>query len=350
MRDSDDTARVLIVDDDAFNRDLLGQELQDLGHAGRFAADGEEALARLRDEEIDVVLLDVMMPRLDGFGVLAALGKDAALADIPVIVISALHDLDSVVRGIELGAVDYLPKPFEPVLLKARLDASLERRRARLRERHYLAEIGRERQRSNELLRALLPPEAVRELMRHGRLAPRHHDGVAVMFLDVVDFTEQTRASPPEQIVARLTALTEEAEAVAERHGLEKIKLAGDAVMITGNLLRAHETPVTALVGAALELFEAAADRAGGWQLHGGIALGPVTSGIIGRERYAFDIWGHTVNTAARLASLRGSGAVHLDQAAAEALPARFAASPLGDNALKGLGLVSVYRLTTKIS
>ena len=120
--------RILLVDDDPLNLDLLAQRLTRQGHIVSCAADGQEALAQLRRQPFDLVLLDVIMPRLDGYATLAALKADEALRSIPVIMISALDELSSVVRCIEAGAEDYLPKPFNPTLLRARVGASLEKK------------------------------------------------------------------------------------------------------------------------------------------------------------------------------------------------------------------------------
>ena len=121
---------ILIVDDDELNRYTLARRLTRDGHANLgMAGNGVEALAAMRQDKFDLVLLDIMMPELDGFGVLEAMKADAALVGIPVIVISANDDSANFVRAIELGAVDYLSKPFDPVLLRARVTASLERRR-----------------------------------------------------------------------------------------------------------------------------------------------------------------------------------------------------------------------------
>ena len=120
--------RILAVDDDALNLDLLAQRLAKQGHMVSTAVDGEQALQRLREQPFDLVLLDVMMPKLDGYGTLAGLKADEKLRAIPVIMISALDELSSVVRCIEAGAEDYLPKPFNPTLLRARIGACLEKK------------------------------------------------------------------------------------------------------------------------------------------------------------------------------------------------------------------------------
>ncbi|HWH02862.1 MAG TPA: response regulator, partial [Gemmatimonadales bacterium] len=128
-------ARVLVVDDEAGNRDLLGRRLQREGYAVVSAGGGREALEVVTREAVDVVLLDVMMPDLDGLAVLEKLKADPVTRDLPVIMISALDDLGAIARCIEAGALDYLPKPFEPVILRARLAASLAEKRFRDQER-----------------------------------------------------------------------------------------------------------------------------------------------------------------------------------------------------------------------
>jgi sigma-B regulation protein RsbU (phosphoserine phosphatase) len=140
----DERARILIVDDEPLNVDYLEQELEDLDCKTASAQNGREALEQIAVEAPDAILLDIMMPEMDGFQVLSHLKADKTSRDIPVIVISALDDMESIVKGIELGAEDYLPKPFDPVLLKARIGASLEKKRLRDREVQYLQRINEE--------------------------------------------------------------------------------------------------------------------------------------------------------------------------------------------------------------
>ena len=139
---ADRAARVLVVDDEPLNRRLLARTLERQGHAVATAEDGREALAKLRVEPFDVVLLDVLMPELDGYETLAEIQADGRLRHIPVIVISALEDVESVVRCLELGADDYLPKPFDPVLLRARMSGSLTKKRLHDLEREYIEQVG----------------------------------------------------------------------------------------------------------------------------------------------------------------------------------------------------------------
>jgi len=153
------TPRILIVDDEPFNVDYLQQELEDLNCETSTATDGRRAIEHVRTEPPDLILLDIMMPEMDGFQVLAELQASETWRDIPVIVISALDDLDSVVRGIKLGAEDYLPKPFDPLLLKARIGACLGRKRLRDREVQHLQRINSELALAWKVQSGFLPDE-----------------------------------------------------------------------------------------------------------------------------------------------------------------------------------------------
>jgi len=177
-------AAILVVDDNEDNRYTLTRRLRRQGFDDLTeAASGREALEQIAGRPFDLVLLDVMMPEMNGYEVLEHLKRDDGLRHIPVIMISALSELDSVVRCIELGAEDYLPKPFNAVLLNARISASLERKRLHDREHAHLAEIDRQRQRADELLHAMLPQPAVAELKSRDRIAPRRFDDVMVRSL-----------------------------------------------------------------------------------------------------------------------------------------------------------------------
>ena len=140
---TDDQGHILVVDDHKPNRIKISFAVKKLGHTADVAEDGRQALAMLREQPFDLVLLDIIMPELDGYQVLEHMKADSALRDIPVIVISAEQEMESVVKGIELGAADYLPKTFDPVLLKARIGACLEKKRFRDKEIEYLRQVER---------------------------------------------------------------------------------------------------------------------------------------------------------------------------------------------------------------
>jgi len=154
--------KILIVDDEPFNVDYLEQELEDSNYEIISAGNGQDALDKVQSHSPDLILLDIMMPIMDGFEALSRLKANPATRDIPVIVISAQNDLQSVVKGVQLGAEDYLPKPFEPVLLLARISSSLEKKRLRDLQQRYLKSLEREMDIAREIQRGFLPSELPR--------------------------------------------------------------------------------------------------------------------------------------------------------------------------------------------
>lgn len=153
--------KILIVDDEPFNLDYLEQELEDMGYETLSANNGKEALEVVKTESPDMILLDIMMPVMDGFETLARLKAEKDWRDIPVVVISATDDLGSVVKGIELGAEDYLPKPFEPILLEARIKAGLDKKRLRDLERDHIKALERELEIAREIQSDFLPDQVI---------------------------------------------------------------------------------------------------------------------------------------------------------------------------------------------
>jgi class 3 adenylate cyclase len=304
---------VMIVDDNDDNRLMLSMRLETCGYANLVTAeDGREALVKMRSGPVDLVLLDIMMPELDGYGVLAEMHADVALRDIPVVMISALEDINSVVRCIELGAADYLTKPFNPVLLKARVDNCIERAHYKAQEAAYLERIEGERRRADELLATVLPRPIVRALKRDGRLAPQRYEDVAILFCDVVGFTAYSEKNPPETVFAELEMLIDRFEEIAANHGLDKIKTIGDAFMATANLLSPLDEPVLAAVACGLDMVAAAQVVRSDWAVRIGIDHGPVSAGIMGKTQFQFDVWGDTVNTAARIEEYGQPGSVNV--------------------------------------
>jgi serine phosphatase RsbU (regulator of sigma subunit) len=152
-------SKILIVDDEPLNIDYLEQELDDLGYESFSATNGREGLQRVAEASPDMILLDIMMPVMDGFEMLRHLKADPDWRDIPVVIVSALSDMDSVVQGIQLGADDYLPKPFNPTLLEARLNAGLDRKRLRDLEKLHIQSLERELEIGHQIQSGFLPEQ-----------------------------------------------------------------------------------------------------------------------------------------------------------------------------------------------
>jgi CheY-like chemotaxis protein len=337
-------ASLLVVDDNEANRDMLGRRLARLGFAVTLAVDGYDALARVAAAPFDLILLDVMMPGIDGYEVLRRLKSDETLRHIPVIVLSASDEIESAVRCIQLGAEDYLPKPIDAVLLRARIGASLEKKRLRDQEVVYLNQIDAERRRADELLHVILPGEVVAELKATNSVAPRRYDNVAVLFSDIVGFTSYCDVRDPHDVMPLLQQLVEAYEEIGARHALQKIKTIGDSFMAAAGLLQAVEAPVEACVRAGLEIIDITRSFNTGWDVRVGVHVGPVVAGLLGQRQYLFDLFGDTVNTASRIESNGVPGNVTLSAAARAALVGSAEVESLGMVAVKGKGQLELFR------
>lgn len=336
-------ARILVVDDDEFSRKLLVRQLAIEGYlCVDVAEDGRQALDRLGREHADLVLLDIEMPQLDGIEVLRRLKADSHLRAIPVIVISGVGEIASVVQCIELGAEDYLSKPFNPVILRARIGASLEKRRLRLLEAARTDEILQQKKKTDQLLNVILPAAAAQELKSSGAVIPRRHERVAVLFCDIVGFTAYCDKHRAEDVVARLQALIERFEVVTERHQMEKIKTIGDSFMATAGMLRPNADPLASAVRCGLDMIAATAEVVSDWRVRVGIDCGAIVSGVLGRQKYQFDVWGSVVNIASRLTELASPGTVALSGHAWAQLGGMFEGRALGRREIKGLGPMEI--------
>lgn len=303
-----DRGHVLVVDDDPLNRKLLARNLEEDGHRVTSVENGFDALKSIEDETPDVVLLDIVMPGLDGIEVLARMKESPGMIHIPVIMISGVDDSESVVRCIETGAEDFLPKPFDPVILRARIAAGLNRKRL-----HEL-ELDRVR---NVFARFLPEPIAAEMLSRSDgepSIRPVRLWGT-VMFADLRGFTTVAESRSPDEVIRLLSRYQGTMGDAVMDHGGTLIDFMGDGLM--------------AVFGAPIETIDhadravaAARDMAGprlsefnqrlrdegigeGFRMGIGLNSGRLMSGTLGSDRRIdYAVIGDTVNTASRIEQL----------------------------------------------
>jgi class 3 adenylate cyclase len=343
---------VLVVDDEPLNREMLLRRLKRIGFTATGAQNGLEALEVVRRETFDLVLLDILMPVMDGFQTLERLKADEKLRYIPVIMLTALDEVSATVRCIEAGAEDFVPKPFNPVILRARINASLEKKRLRDQEREYFAEIQSERAKSEGLLLNVLP-KAIGERLKAGEQTIV--DAVAeatVLFADIVNFTRIAADMPPARTVTLLNELFSDFDLIVEGMGVEKIKTVGDSYMVVGGVplpVTDHAVRCADMALAMLEVVEAFNVRTKQrWQIRVGMHTGPVVAGIIGSKKFAYDLWGDTVNIASRLESHGEPGMIQVSQATAFLLAKDFWLEKRGPIELKNRGEMMAYRLVNR--
>ena len=290
------TAQLLVVDDNKVNRLLLSRNLELMGHRVTMAENGRVALATLRHGGCDLVLLDIEMPEMDGFQVLEQIRGDLQLRDVPVLVTSSVEGLDNVVRCIELGAEDYLPKPINPVLLKARIGASLEKKRLRDQQK--------------ELVRRFATPEVAQDLQRSGFALGGKRVSGSVLFSDIRGFTSLAESQPPEETIELLnTYYTLMFDAISGHGGIVS-QIAGDGLMAIFGAPLPLADHCDAAVRTALEMIELIelfnAERAAAGKpairIGVGIASGEMVAGYTGtNERATYTCIGDTANLASRL-------------------------------------------------
>jgi class 3 adenylate cyclase len=361
--------RILIVDDNEANRDILAARLGIHGYELVQAADGEEALARARELVPDLILLDVMMPKIDGIEVCRRLKADPALPFMPIILVTAKSDTRDVVAGLEAGADEYLTKPIDQTALVARVKSVLRLKALhdqvqaqaadlaawnRTLEQRVAAQVT-EIERIGRLKRFLSPQIASLVLIDgQERLLESHRREVTVVFCDLRGFTAFAETAEPEEVMTVLGEYHRQLGALIHHHGGTLAHFAGDGLMVIFNDPVPCPDPCGSATRMALEMRDAIAKLAAGWRRRGhdlgfgaGVAHGYATLGCIGFEgRLDYSAIGSVVNLAARLCGAAASGQVLVDGRVQAAIETWARTIPAGEVALKGFRRpVAAFRL-----
>jgi class 3 adenylate cyclase len=298
MRSAREPGKILIVDDNKVNRILLGRGVEQDGHRIATAENGKQALDMLKRDPYDLVLLDIEMPEMNGYQVLEACLQDNELRNLPVIMTSSLDEIDAVVKCVELGAEDYLNKPVNPILLRARVNASLEKKRLRDEQR--------------KLIRTFATKEVAEELLTTGFSLGGKFVDATVMFSDIRSFTTLTESRPPAEIIEMLNdyyALMFEA---ITSHGGSVNQMIGDGLMAVFGAPIHYEDHCQRAVKTAMEMLELvdgfnqnqAAQGKPRIKIGIGIASGQMIAGFTGTQhRATYTCIGDTVNLASRIES-----------------------------------------------
>jgi class 3 adenylate cyclase len=342
-------ASILIVDDAPINQKILENLLKKEGFRIRTAHHGKEALTRLQEEIPDLIVLDILMPEMDGLELCRLLKQQETTRDIPVIFISSLDNTTDKLNGFEAGGVDYITKPFHPAEVLARINTHLKLclLQRQLEEKNRLLAI--EKQKSEALLLNVLPARVARELMEKGSCTPQCFPEVTVCFVDIVQFTAAAATLAPEVLIEELNTLFTAFDRIAEANRCERMKTIGDAYLCTCGIPETNEDHVQAMADAALAMRAYLAERNRTarvqWQVRIGLHTGPVVGGIVGTKKYLYDIFGDTVNIAARLEEL--SAPMHINASAKvyQLLHNEFVFSCPFTVAMKGKGLQTTYFL-----
>jgi class 3 adenylate cyclase len=331
-------SRILIIDDAPANIQTLSTILKERGYQINIATNGRQGLEVLERIRPDLILLDIMMPEMDGFETCRRIKASTAWREIPIIFLTAKTDTADIVRGFELGAVDYVAKPFNAHELLARVNTHLT-----------LDYLHRENER---LLLNVLPSSIANKLKQQVGIIAERFDDVSVLFADIVGFTPLSARLSPTELIESLNRVFSGFDELADHHKLEKIKTIGDGYMVAGGLIEQNADHLAAMATMALAMHENVRklnSQFGALSLRIGLQVGSVIAGVIGIRKFIYDVWGDTVNTASRLESHAAPGRTQVSETVFKRLQGRFAFEARGTIELKGRGPMNTYFLDAPI-
>jgi class 3 adenylate cyclase len=340
---------ILIVEDSPVNQKILKNLLEKQGYRILVASHGKQALVALQQEIPDLIVLDILMPEMDGMELCRLLKGEVLTRDIPVIFISSLDGTADKLNAFEVGGVDYITKPFHPAEVLARINTHLKicRLQRQLEEKNRLLEA--EKQKSEALLRNVLPVAVARELMDKGSCAPQCFPDVTVCFVDIVQFTATAAALAPEVVIGELNTLFTAFDRIVEVHRCERMKTIGDAYLCVCGITEENAHPARSMAEAAQAMIAYLDERNRTadlqWRVRIGIHTGPLVGGIVGTRKYLYDIFGDTVNIAARLEGLSLPMRINVSAAVYQLLRHEFVFSAPESVEMKGKGYQFTYLL-----
>lgn len=342
------SGNVLIIDDDVINSKLIKKILLKLNHSVEAINDGRKTIETIEKNNFDIILLDIIMPGINGIEVLQMIKQNPKFYDIPIIMLSALDDLDSIVDCINLGANDFITKPIDKVLLSARINNCLERKIYRDNEKKYLNRIKNEEKKSNELLLNIMPPN-IAERLKDGEknIADRFED-VTVLFADISGFTKYSSDVSPKIIVKELNDIFSKFDDLVDKYNVEKIKTIGDNYMIASGIPYENKLHAETVLDIAMEMQKVLPKIDSTLSLKIGISSGEVVAGVIGKRKFIYDLWGDTVNVASRMERYGENNKIHISSNTYDLVKNQYQFSNKNEIMVKGKGNMETYYLINK--
>jgi len=346
-----DTFSILVVDDVRLDREILRHHLEAQGHQAELAENGKEAMEFLEQGTFDLVLLDIVMPVMDGYQVLERMKSHPRLRHVPVIVVSAVEELESVVRCIEMGAEDYLTKPFNRVLLSARISNCLQKKVLRDQEKFFLKNVEEGKERSERLIQSVIPKTFSNRFRRDKRPIVDYFTEITIMFANFADSEDISDKPASPETIQMMDGLFNQFDYIALQHNLEKVKTIGDSYMVVGGIPSPFRQHTEAVVEMALDIqeiltrFRLPSDEPLSMRI--GIHTGPVRVCILESGKFSYDLWGETVITASALESQGVPDQIHVSNPVYERLNDEFTFVERDDRvSISGIEDEATYLLT----
>ena len=364
------SGKILIVDDSINNLNLLERILSKKGYQVGIAASGKLAIETIELTKPDLILLDIMMPDMDGYEVCSQLKASERTRGIPIIFLSALAEVKDKVRAFNVGGVDYITKPFEPVEVVVRVENQLRLRELELKLRDknlmYRREIAYreqaeietrlllettkfQKEQIEELLLNILPKPIADRLQEGQSIIADSFSDVSVLFADLVGFTSFAAHQTAAETVKVLNQIFSQFDQLSIQHGLEKIKTIGDGYMVVGGAPVNLDNHAGVIAKLALEMQQALAtfnkETDKKLQMRIGISSGAVVAGVIGTSKFAYDIWGDPVNMASRMEQTALVDSIQVSEATYKLIKQSSHLEARGLVNIKGKGELNTYLL-----
>lgn len=340
---------VLIVDDNSMELDLLVRRVEYYGYSAVPCNHGGKVLEMLEERPYDLVLLQIIMAEVNGFEVLKLIKKNDKFRHLPIIVISPLKELDAVVRCFELGADDYLPKPFHSVIFKARVNNCIEKKKLIDLEREYFRNLQQEKEKSEQLLLNIFPLAIVNRLKNGKEFIADRMENTTILFADIVNFSGLAEKLGPQELITALNKVFSMIDSLIDKYQIEKIKTIGDSYMAAAGVPIPNINHAESIASLALDILKGIeivnCENAYHLHLRIGINSGPVVAGIIGAKKFNYDLWGATVNLASRMESQGSPDKIQVTEDTYQLLKDKFEFTYRGEVEAKGIGIIKTYFL-----
>jgi CheY-like chemotaxis protein len=333
---------VLIVDDSIVTRTMLANLLEKHGYHVVTAESGKEALELLSEKKIDLVLLDIVVPAMDGYDLCEKIKTNKKQELLPVIFISSLDKTEDIIKGFTVGGVDYIIKPVRQAEVLARVSTHLHI--CRLQNKLKL-----ERHKTMCLLQNVLPEQVAQELLDSGTCTPKFFPETTVCFVDIVEFTKAASKLSPQVVINELDAIFSGFDHIANIYRCERIKTIGDAYLFVCGLPEPDSNHCENVVRASLNIIDYLKKRnrrsKHKWLVRIGLHSGQVVGGIVGTDRFLYDIFGDTVNIAARMEEHSFPMRITVSAVSYKLLKKSFSFSQTRKMVIKGMGSATIYTL-----
>ncbi|WP_454780407.1 adenylate/guanylate cyclase domain-containing protein [Legionella sp. WA2022007384] len=340
---------ILVVEDNEMARDLLIRRLKHYGFDATPCGDASKVLDEIDIGNFDLILLSIITSGISGFEILKRIRGHNLYYYLPVIVISPLKEIDAVVRCLEMGADDYLLKPFNPVIFKARIESSIEKKMLRDKEKLYLAQLKEAKKKSDDLLLSIVPGAIAERLKQGEQTIVERFSSVTAVFIDIVNFSKLADKLTPSELIEMLNFIFSAMDELTDQFGLEKIKTIGDCYMaVAGAPInnRFHAESVANFACSVLEKIKTVnEDSLFPIHLRIGIHTGAVVGGVIGKKKFAYDLWGKAINIASRMESHGEADRIHVSEETYQLLKDLFEFEKRGTILVKGIGDMPTYFL-----